>query len=351
MPGENNILLFGEFCSVTDETNSSSGLELHWETEDKTTIQDIASSSQVIVIVLNDGTSYSFGFNTFGQLGIGSNSFCQKFTKVSSNTSFISVSCGSNFTLWRSVNNELFVAGESFTTTPQRFSSTKVISMSAYETTFAIIDDSGMVKLWPTFSQSHQPFCCCLPSQPSEISCGKDFASVLCNGSVFRINKSGIFEPLVTIGQYSDGTPSATCIRSSADYTIVLDRSQNVWLYGNVGNLSRKISTTPIAKEIRSIYAMPNFCAFVNNLGITYTFGENGSGQLADGTRLKRTRIVETTVSRPVIFIVGGKTFSVFVSIQFDPSLFQINMEEFVPGHMSCPFEKAEDMIDGQTSP
>ena len=346
MKGENTILLFGEFLGVSDNVDLKVGHELHWETEDKTTIQDISSSSQEIIIVLNDGSSYSLGFNQNGQLGIGSNNFCQKFTKVSSNTPFSSVVCGYDFTVWKSVNQEIFIAGNSFSNVPQRFSSMKIISMDAYEATFSVVDESGIAKLWPNFIQNKEPLCFLLPSKPSQISCGNNFATALCNGSVYRLDQNGNFSPLMTIGQYSDGTASAKSVKSAANYSIVLDKDCNVWLYGQIGSLTRRIQTTPIAKEIRSIFAMPNYCAFINTLGVTYTFGENNSGQLADGTCMKRTRIVETNVTKPTTFIVGGKTFSAFVCTQFDNSLFQINMDEFIPGQMNCPFEKAEDMID-----
>lgn len=404
MKGENNILLFGEFLGITDQADSSKGFELHWETEDKTLIRDISASSNTIVIVLNDGTSFSLGYNASGQLGIGSCAFCSNFTKVSSNTPFDSVSCGTNFTVWRSsTTNELFISGSGFSDHPQRFlisnnkgSALKTFSMDSYEDTFAAIEEGGMVYLWPhlinsspinsTESESNTPknnsfFTCLLPSKPSELSCGNGFATVLCDGYVFRVQSDGSFSPIFSISHHlihslplstntnttslTASTPHSNSItdshtsntilaasaKSAADYTIVLDTEGAVWLHGTIGGLNRRINTAPIAQGMRSIFAMPSFCAFVNNIGITYAVGLNESGQLADGTKTKRTRAVETKVDKPVISIVGGSTFSVFACSQFDSSLFEVNMDEFVPGHMNCPFEKAEDMIDATTTP
>lgn len=418
MKGENNILLFGEFLGVVDHADSSTGFDLHWETEDKTLIRDISASSRTIVIVLNDGTSYSLGFNASGQLGIGSLAFCASFTKVSSSTPFDLVTCGTNFTIWRSsTTDEIFVSGLGFNSCPQRFimtnnngKSLKVLSMDSYDDSFAAIEESGIVYLWPHFTSSNTTnsnndnseingfITCLLPSKPSEISCGNGFASILSNGYVFRVLNDGSFYPLFNIknslhylsfssqigtsnississapmspssasstishsnpnftstdsnSPYSP-PPLAVSVKSSADYSIVLDSEGSVWLYGTIGGLNRHIENVPIARGMKSIFAMNNFCAFVNNIGVTYTFGLNDSGQLADGSKTKRTRVVETKVEKPVISVVGGRTFSVFVCNQFDSSLFEVNMDEFVPGHMNCPFEKAEDMIDATTTP
>lgn len=389
MKGENNILLFGEFLGVTDQADSSKGYELHWETEDKTLVRDISASSRSIVIVLNDGTSYSLGYNAFGQLGIGSCAFCSNFTKVTTNTPFDKVTCGTNFTIWRSsTTNELFVSGKNFNSHPQRFSQPiKAISMDSYDDTFACIDESETVYLWSNFSNLNDFSTFLLPSKPSEISCGNGFASVLCNGYVFRIEKDGSFFPLFKIikrpqndnrflssnGSQQPASPAivnassssvsssslsssfrsmlAVSAKSAADFTVVLDTEGSVWLYGTIGGLKRRIESAPIAQRMRSIYAMPSFCAFVNNIGVTFALGLNDAGQLADGTKTKRTRAVETKVDKLVIDVVGGETFSVFVCSQFDSSLFEVNMDEFVPGHMNCPFEKAEDMIDATTTP
>jgi hypothetical protein len=96
---------------------------------------------------------------------------------------------------------------------------------------------------------------------------------------------------------------------------------------------------------------MPGHCAFLSNLGVTFAFGENASGQLADGTRAKRARAVEVGVVGRTVNVVGGETFSVYLGSKFDTRLFEINMDEFLPGQMTCPFEKPEDLIDANTGP
>lgn len=415
MKTDSNIYLFGEFHGVSDNGNLSKGIELHWNNQDKTSIIDISASSESIVIVLNDGSSYALGYNSVGQLGIGSLRFCNQFTKVLLSVLLDLVVCGSTFTVWRSSsNNEIYVAGSTYGSKPQLLTcgaansqSIKAISMSAYKQTFGLIDESGVIKLWPHFLDDDEKsidnfVCCLLPSSPTQISCGDGFASALSNGVAYRISNDGSFVSFVTIDHhswcYSTGlsqtsssppplaatssqlsapinhntassvssayayaspesvlmystSPKAISVKSSADYTIVLDAEGTVWLYGSIGGLKRHITSTPIARDMKSIFAMDNFCAFVNNLGVTFTMGLNDYGQLADGTRTKKTRIVEANVERPVKCVSGGKSFSVFVCCQFDSSLFEVNMGEFIPGHINCPFEKTEDMIDAQTTP
>lgn len=51
------------------------------------------------------------------------------------------------------------------------------------------------------------------------------------------------------------------------------------------------------------------------------------------------------------VSVVGGETFSAYLGSKFDTRLFEINMDEFLPGQMTCPFEKPEDLIDANTAP
>jgi alpha-tubulin suppressor-like RCC1 family protein len=312
----------------------------------------MASSSRTISVVLCDFTAYALGYNSDGQLGIGSNPFVSELTPVPVDVPVTSTACASDFTFWVASDQTLLIAGKGFSDKPQGFGDFRVKEICAYDSTVAVIETNGNIRLWPNFRRDlTAPFIVKPPSEASEVSCGRGFACVRCGTSVFRISENGSFSPVISIGKYCDGLPSAVRVQCCADYTLVLDESGNVWLYGQIGNMVRKITNTPIAKDIRKIFALPGFCAFVNNLGITYTMGSNEYGQLADKTRMKRTRAVEASLLSPTTKVVGGETFSVFLCSKFDTSWFVINMNEFVPGHMSCPFEKAEDLIDANSFP
>jgi hypothetical protein len=244
------------------------------------------------------------------------------------------------------------VAGKDFTDRPQPLRDVRAHQVRAFDATLVVLTADGDVLLWPNFLKGiDHPLSTRTPSFPDEISCGGHFAAIRCGGSVFRFAEDASFVPLVNTSRYNDGVPAAIRIASAANYTLVLDDQANVWLHGQIGQLTRKINYTPIAQNMRNVFAMPNHCAFVSVLGGTFTLGENGSGQLADGTRCKRTRVVDTAVAGPTVSVVGGETFSLFLGSKFDSSLFAIRMDEFVPGQMTCPFEKLEDLIDANTTP
>jgi alpha-tubulin suppressor-like RCC1 family protein len=358
---ENSVLLYGSFPGI-DAPELNKGLPLHWETEHSTTVLSIAASSKsdpskptssaTISIVLDDFTAYALGVNADGQLGIGNSSPASEFTRVIPSAQFLATACGSTFTLWLTREKHIFLAGKGFSDKPQQFGDHQITQIAAFDSTVTSLTTEGSILLWPDFLRDHEnPITHQPPAIPDEISCGREFASIRCGLSVFRLDSSGAFSPLINVGNYSDGTPSAIRAQSSASYTLVLDEESNVWLFGQIGQLCRKMATTPIAREMRNIFAMPNHCAFVNNLGATFTFGENASGQLGDGTTMTRTRVFEVNLRDPTVSVVGGETFSVFVCSRFDTALFLMDMDEFLPGQLSCPFEKPDDLFDANTTP
>jgi alpha-tubulin suppressor-like RCC1 family protein len=349
---ENTLLLFGEFLGVDDSRNISHGVPLHWQSESSTSVLDVSASSHTISVVLSDFSAYSIGTNTHGQLGIGCSSPVTELTRVRSDFAFTATACTTDCTFWQASDDRVFVAGRDFTDQPQPLRDFRSRQIRAFDATLAVLTTDGNVLLWPNFLKDvDHPLLTRAPSFPNEISCGGHFAVIRCGGSVFRFAEDASFVPLVNTSRYSDGVPAAIRIASAANYTLVLDDQANVWLHGQIGQLTRKINYTPIAQNMRNVFAMPNHCAFVGVFGGTFTFGENASGQLADGTTCKRTRVVDAAVVGPTVAVVGGETFSLFLGSKFDSSLFTIRMDEFVPGQMTCPFEKLEDLIDANTTP
>ena len=346
----NLIWLFGDFMSFTDKMNLERGVELHWEKESTTSVASISASSKSICIVLSDMSAYSMGINDEGQLGIGSRELASSFTKVIG-SDFLSVACGLDNVFWMSKSASVYVAGKGVGESPRVFGDLKVRQVAAFGETFAVIDEESKVRLWPRFALDAAPVVVAPPAVPSRISCGSGFASIIARGLVFKVTGDGDVEHLAIIGTTKKDSRSAVDLDSSDGYTLVLDDEGEVWLHGQVGGMVRKINTTPIAIEVRAVFAMPRHCAFLKNMGVAMMFGENESGQLADGTKIKRTRPTETKVSYLTSSVVGGNTFSVFLCSKFDPMLLRVNMEEFIPGLMSCPFEKGEDVIDNFCTP
>ena len=343
----NLMWLFGDFLSFSDKMNLDTGVELHWEKESQTSVTSIAASSKSICIVLSDLTAYSLGVNDQGQLGIGSREPASSFTKVIG-SDFLSVACALDNVFWVSKDAKVHVAGRGASDTPSSIDGLRVRHLAAFGSTVAAIDEEFRVRLWPQFEYAKVSDCVIVspPSVPCQISCGNGFASIIAKGLVFRVESGGELEHVAILGTDRMEARSAVAIDSCEGYTLVLDDENDVWLLGQVGNMVRKITTTPIAQDMRAVFAMPRHCALIKTMGVAVTFGENDAGQLGDGTRIKRTRPTETKVSYLTSAVVGGETFSVFLCSKFDPVLLSVNMDEFIPGYMSCPFEKAEDVID-----
>lgn len=349
MDSETSLVMFGDFLGF-DDIDLDSGTSLHWESESSTRIVSVSASSKHISIVLDNFLSFSVGFNMYGQLGIGSMEFTTQFTRVVSEAQFAYVTCGDTNTFWVGKDKRIYVAGDGFGAAPVAFGDFMVDKINASQQTLAGIVANETLLFWPDFSRCREPIVRKMHSRIAEISCGSGFVVFIANDMAFKLTGGGDVESLLPVGKYSDSGRRIVKVNASNDYALVLDDAGDAWLFGQIGNMTRRITTTPIAREIRSIFAMPNHCAFVNCLGVSYTFGHNESGQLADGTKINRARIVEAGVTNPTIEVVGGETFTVFLSVKFDGSLFEVNMEELIPGHMLCPFEKADDIVESTTT-
>lgn len=309
-------------------------------------IVHISSSFCSIHVVLKNGESYSFGNNIEGALGIGKLDFANSgFKKVKINDLIKEVYCGNEFTIWKNVENKLYISGKGYGFEPCILMDKKINHLDVYEKTLCFIDENDLVRIWWDFINDKKDVEFKMPSKPDDIKCGNSFVIVKCNIFVYKIDISGEIKSLINLKSWGFRCSRANKIKASNNYALVLDDENNCWLYGKISpSLIRKNTDKPIAINIENMFALPNSVFFINNNGTTLYFGENEHGQLGDGTNERKYRTMQSNIYN-VKFITGGNSFSVFVCKQFDSSLLSFCYDDFVPGQLNCTFESPDDIL------
>jgi len=315
-------------------------------------------------LALSDsGYVYAWGSNEYGQLGSNISDPITQPTPVSalSETVCVAVSAGKHFSLALSEtgqiyawgNNASFQLGESTVSTgtqrstPHRLplpDDTFVVSINAGYSTASATTNTGSILLWGenSFFQlgtdteakrlpSTLPTAT-LPSAPSTIALGEEYTSVLLkNGSVLSIgcNRYGQFgnEGSSNTGtsifkQAHADTPLFSSICAGEYHTVALTENGTIYTAGRlIGSNTEDVQTTftrmeqPAGTAVCSIFAGYSNGAALTQTGTVLTWGENGSGQLGDGTKANTATPVTVKNTDGTPFVIGTPTSMQSVTI------------------------------------
>jgi alpha-tubulin suppressor-like RCC1 family protein len=108
------------------------------------------------------------------------------------------------------------------------------------------------------------------------------------------------------------GLAAITTISAGGYYMCAVDTSQNAWCWGlgalgsNVGQPSTPVQVSP-GTHFSMLAAAPNHSCAVTTAGVTECWGENGAGELGDGTyTASATPVVSGVSGTPTMLASGG---------------------------------------------
>lgn len=256
-----------------------------------------------------DGSLWVWGSNNTGQLGVGTTTDCDTPTQVGVATDWTSVACGgihtvacrADGTLWAWGNNESGQLGDdittSFRTTPMQVgSATDWISAACGSSHAVALRADGTLWAWGA----------------------NQMGQVLGSGTSLTQTSP------VQIG--STATPSAapwTSMAIGAYHSLALRADGSLWGWGNayvLGSATLTDPTRPRCLDTQSWTTVASgggassfsrsFSAAIRSDGTLWAWGNNGSGQLGDGTTINRLAPVQIGTASDWVRVVCGRAYT-----------------------------------------
>ena len=238
------------------------------------------------IILKSNGTVYTFGYNSNGQLGDGTTTNKNTLTQIQGHEDIIAVSCGGRHTAILKSDGTVYTFGR---------------------------NDYGQLglgnttqKTTPTQIQGHEDVIA--------VSCGAWHTAILkSDGTVYTFGRNDY-------GQLGDGTTTnkttPTQIQNHSDviavscggyHTAILKSDGTVYTFGNnaygqlgLGNTTQKTTPTKIddvnATDIIAVSCGGYHTAIIQLDGTIYTFGRNFFYQLGDGTFTTTDKNIPTQI-------------------------------------------------------
>ncbi len=282
---------YGQLGNGFSEDNIST-FTIMTNTTGKTPVS-ISCGENHTLVLMDDGSIYGCGYNTYGQLGNGTTTsyfFLTSINVTYDNKTPVSISCGGYYTIVLMGDGSIYGCGLNTNgqlgdgTTTQRTTLTLMtnstgktpvsISCGAYHT-IVLMDDGSIY------------------------GCGYNYYGVLGNGSTTDTST------LTAMTNTTEKTPvSISCGRL---HTIVLMDDGSIYgcgynAYGQLGNgTTTNTSTLTAITNTTGKTPVSISCGYDHTLvlmsdGYVYGCGRNGSGQLGDGSTTSSSSLIQMTV-------------------------------------------------------
>ena len=251
------------FCFGNPEISGNMDIKCDHNEE----ILSFSSSTKHSVLILSNNYVYVFGNNSKYQLGTNKYDNYSKFEREIYSHEFIEAQCGNDFTIWKDSRKKFYISGYD-TYKTQTLMPFDCQMLSVYGNTLAILIDSINIRLYTDFPRSYEFISCILPDKPLQISAGESFVSILINGSLFLMNKSG---NLLRIPPYIANIVS---ISSTHTYTLALDSDHTLHMHGDLPDHPRQYQN-PISQDVISFKAFKNHCIFQKSNLQLWLYGQN----------------------------------------------------------------------------
>ena len=240
-------------------------------------IKQVVCSGISNICVSEDGDIYSFGFNEYGQLGLGNTKHYNRPQKVKSLKNVDFVQCGRFHTICKTLNNEIYVWGKNI---------------------------EGQLGIG-SHNNEHSPVKCeSWPNNIVDIKCGNNHTIVLTlDGDLYSCGSNEFYQ----LGRNlidSDCSPHLSKIPTVSgilqvscgeEYSMCINNNGDLFLFGanNFGQLGfgdyceRKEPTkNPLLSNIIDISSRGRHTFVKNSLNEIYAFGGNQTAQFGVKTRI-----------------------------------------------------------------
>ncbi|EAY01838.1 hypothetical protein TVAG_002930 [Trichomonas vaginalis G3] len=333
MKKSQSVVLFGSFLELAQNEKAGKVIDF----DDNYEITAISSGQQHCCVITSSGDCFSIGSNKYGQLGLGTFDNAEEFKKIESNSKFVKVQCGNDFTIWKTSNNEFLIAGKSVSNHPDKFP-LEISDISIFGDSICTILNQQTCRFYAKyFSNSFVESV--LPAVPEQISCSSEYALALCQGSVFMLDLTG---ELTCIFNYC---PKIVSMLSSSTYSMALDFQGNLYMLGDIVGMKRKNTDGKIASHVSSFFVLPKQAFYQTEKYQLYGFGYNEKGQLGDGTTKKRVSGTPINIEGIAIGISGNGDFTFIVQTPFNERLLSSDCSKLTPDMLSSPPESTLDLI------
>ena len=267
--------------------------------------------------IKTDGTLWTWGLNTSGQLGLGNLTQFTSPQQVGTDTNWIQVECGATFTIARKSNNTIYSTGSNTDGELARG------SFGINQTTFAQIGSS----LW------------------IDIQCGYDFIAVLSPtyyisfagynqygefGQNYTVVTGNYRAPTIAPGISNNNWISTGFFPFASNNVLFIKADGTLWASGvnqngqlGLGDTTTRTIITQVGTDIWNKVACGgnslsniSFSAGIKSNGTLWTWGNNTYGQLGLGNTTQYTSPQQVGVDNTWTFIACGKEIEFMIGIK-----------------------------------
>ncbi|HRG59250.1 MAG TPA: T9SS type A sorting domain-containing protein [Bacteroidia bacterium] len=312
------------FGQLGNNTTNSAATSTPVPVANLTGVKSVDAGYQHTLALMNDSTVYAWGSNVYGQLGIGTNVEDSIPVMVVGLNNIIAVSGGTaayhsialkaDGTVWtwgRNSEGQLGDGTNNNSNVPLQVSGiSNVIAISGGEYHTLAIKDDGTVWAWGkntngqlgngTTVDSNTPVQVTGLNNVVDVAAGRYFSIALKSDNTVWCWGENLYGQLgngntvdSSIPVQVSGLTDATAIAGGAFHGIAIKSDSTVvtWgrnTYGNLGNGTTTDSSTPVAvSNLTGIVAIDggtNYTLAMNANDVLFSFGRNVFGQLGDGT-------------------------------------------------------------------
>ena len=251
-------------------------------------VKQIACGNQHTIILKNNGSLWACGYNSYGQLGLGSSTTKNAFTKVTTNINNDAKQaiCGYNFTVIEKTDGTLWGCGDNST-------GQLGLGDTTQRNTFAQVTTNA--------------------SNVKQIACGNNHTIILKNdGTVWGCGYNaygalGLGASDTSKTTFTQVINNAKQIACGGHYTVILKSDGSIWASGStdygqfgLGDTTERTAFTQITANInnnvKQIACGYGHTFILKNDGSIWSCGDNANGQLGFGDNTQRNTF--TQVSR-----------------------------------------------------
>jgi len=302
----------------------------------------ISAGSQHSAILKDDGTVYTTGLNSYGQLGIGNNDNKYTFTQIPNISNAIKIEAGDSHTMILTSQGQLYACGNN--------TNGQLGNVSVVGTTSSIVttgEELGTTIIDVSCGENHSMI---IDSDSKLYGSGNNAYGQLGIGNTDNKNTFTQYSPFVT----------ASNVICGAQYTFIIDEDNDVYSCGynangqlGIGTVANENTFTGIIPSLKTskISCGSQHTLIIDENNHVYGSGNNGTGQLGIGTVANENTFTSNSsiVSGSIVacgaqssFVVNENKLYLSGQLIYNPAINYLNFTEynvdiFVPDvYLSC---------------